>query len=84
MNLDHLKELNILLIILNIMNNLSPITRAFLTVGTGVFIGIIPVFMIINTSSTTAIKFCGRYGSDYTIVNLDTPFGTIKRCVAKD
>ena len=84
MNLDHLKELNILLIILNIMNNLSPITRAFLTVGTGVFIGIIPVFMIINSLSSTAIKFCGRYGSDYTIVNLDTPFGTIKRCVAKD
>ena len=84
MNLDHLKELNILLIILNIMNNLSPITRAFLTVGTGVIIGIIPVFMIINSLSSTAIKFCGRYGSDYTIVNLDTPFGTIKRCVAKD
>ena len=84
MNLDHLKELNILLIILNIMNNLSPITRAFLTVGIGVFIGIVPVFMIINSLSSTAIKFCGRYGSDYTIVNLDTPFGTIKRCVAKD
>ena len=84
MNLDHLKELNILLIILNIMNNLSPITRAFLTVGTGVIIGIIPVFMIINSLSSTAIKFCGRYGSDYTIVNLDTPFGTIKRCVAKN
>ena len=66
------------------MNNMSPITRAFLTVGTGVIIGIIPVFMIINTLSTTAIKFCGRYGSDYTIVDLDTPFGTIKRCVAKD
>ena len=84
MNLDHLKELNILLIILNIMNNLSPITRAFLTVGTGVIIGIIPVFMIINSLSSTAIKFCGRYGSDYTIVDLDTPFGTIKRCVAKN
>ena len=84
MNLDHLKELNILLIILNIMNNLSPITRAFLTVGIGVFIGIIPVFMIINSLSSTAIKFCGRYGSDYTIVDLDTPFGTIKRCVAKN
>ena len=84
MNLDHLKELNILLIILNIMNNMSPITRAFLTVGIGVFIGILPVFMIINSLSSTAIKFCGRYGSDYTIVNLDTPFGTIKRCVAKD
>ena len=84
MNLDHLKELNILLIILNIMNNLSPITRAFLTVGIGVFIGIVPVFMIINSLSSTAIKFCGRYGSDYTIVNLDTPLGTIKRCVAKD
>ena len=66
------------------MNNLSPITRAFLTVGIGVFIGILPVFMIINTLSTTAIKFCNRYGSDYTIVDLDTPFGTIKRCVAKD
>ena len=66
------------------MNNLSPITRAFLTVGIGVFIGILPVFMIINTFSTTALKFCGRYGSDYTIVNVDTPFGTIKRCVAKD
>ena len=66
------------------MNNLSPIARAFLTVGIGVFIGILPVFMIINTLSTTAIKFCGRYGSDYTIVNLDTPFGTIKRCVAKN
>ena len=66
------------------MNNMSPITRAFLTVGTGVIIGIIPVFVIINYLSTTAIKLCGRYGSDYTIVNLDTPFGTIKRCVAKD
>ena len=66
------------------MNNLSPITRAFLTVGIGVFIGILPVFMIINMLSTAAIKFCGRYGSNYTIVNLDTPFGTIKRCVAKD
>ena len=66
------------------MNNMSPITRAFLTVGTGVIIGIIPVFMIINTLSTTAIKFCGIYGSDYTIVDLDTPFGTIKRCVAKN
>ena len=66
------------------MNNLSPITRAFLTVGIGVFIGILPVFMIINMLSTAAIKFCGRYGSGYTIVNLDTPFGTIKRCVAKD
>ena len=84
MNLDHLKELNILLIILNIMNNMSPITRAFLTVGIGVFIGILPVFMIINSLSTTAIKLCGRYGPDYTIVNLDTPLGTIKRCVAKD
>ena len=84
MNLDHLKELNILLIILNIMNNMSPITRAFLTVGIGVFIGILPVFMIINSLSTTAIKFCGRYGPNYTIVNLDTPLGTIKRCVAKD
>ena len=84
MNLDHLKELNILLIILNIMNNMSPITRAFLTVGIGVFLGILPVFMIINSLSTTAIKLCGRYGSDYTIVDLDTPFGTIKRCVAKD
>jgi len=66
------------------MNNLSPITRAFLTVSTGVIIGIIPVFMIINSLSTTAIKLCGRYGSDYTIVNLDTPLGTIKRCVAKN
>jgi len=66
------------------MNNLSPITRALLTVGIGVIIGIIPVLMIINTLSTTAIKFCGRYGSDYTIVDLDTPFGTIKRCVAKN
>jgi len=66
------------------MNNLSPITRAFLTVGIGVFIGIIPIFIIINSLSSTAIKFCGRYGSDYTIVDLDTPFGTIKRCVAKD
>ena len=66
------------------MNNLSPITRAFLTVGTGVIIGIIPVLVIINSLSTTAIKLCGRYGSDYTIVNLDTPLGTIKRCVAKD
>ena len=84
MNLDHLKELNILLIILNIMNNMSPITRAFLTVGIGVFIGILPVFMIINSLSTTAIKLCGRYGPDYTIVNLDTPLGTVKRCVAKD
>ena len=66
------------------MNNLSPIARAFLTVGIGVFIGILPVFMIINMLSTAAIKCCGRYGSDYTIVNLDTPFGTIKRCVAKN
>ena len=66
------------------MNNLSPITRAFLTVGIGVFIGILPVIMIINTLSSTAIKFCGRYGSDYTIVDLDTPFGTIKRCVVKN
>ena len=66
------------------MNNMSPITRAFLTVGTGVIIGIIPVFMIINSLSNTAIKLCSRYGSDYTIVNLDTPLGTIKRCVAKN
>ena len=66
------------------MNNLSPIARAFLTVGAGVIIGIIPVFMIINSLSTTAIKLCGRYGSDYTIVDLDTPLGTIKRCVAKN
>ena len=66
------------------MNNLSPITRAFLTVGAGVIIGIIPVFMIINSLSTTAIRLCGRYGSDYTIVDLDTPLGTIKRCVAKN
>ena len=66
------------------MNNLSPITRAFLTVGIGVFIGILPVFMIINSLSNTAIKFCGRYVSDYTIVTVDTPFGTIKRCVAKN
>ena len=66
------------------MNNLSPITRAFLTVGIGVFIGILPVLMIMNILSTTATKFCGRYGPDYTIVNLDTPLGTVKRCVAKD
>mgnify|MGYP003328721293 FL=1 len=66
------------------MNNMSPITRACLTVGAGVIIGIIPVFMIINSLSTTAIKLCGRYGSDYTIVDLDTPLGTIKRCVAKN
>ena len=66
------------------MNNMSPITRAFLTVGIGVFIGILPVFMIINSLSNTAIKFCGRYGSDYTIVDLDTPFGTIMRCLATD
>ena len=66
------------------MNNLSPITRAFLTVGAGVIIGIIPVFMIINSLSTTAIKLCGRYGSDYTIVDLNTPLGTIKRSVAKN
>ena len=66
------------------MNNLSPVTRAFLTVGIGVFIGILPVFMIINMLSTAAIKFCGRYGPNYTIVDLDTPLGTIKRCVAKD
>ena len=66
------------------MNNLSPITRAFLTVGTGVIIGIIPVFMIINSLSNTAIKLCSRYGSDYTIVTVDTPFGSVKRCVAKD
>ena len=66
------------------MNNLSPITRAFLTVGIGVFIGILPVFMIINMLSTAAIKFCGRYGPDYTIVDLATPLGTIKRCVVKD
>ena len=66
------------------MNNMSPITRAFLTVGIGVFIGILPVFMIINSLSNTAIKFCGRYGSDYTIVTVDTPSGSVKRCVAKD
>ena len=66
------------------MNDMSPITRAFLTVGIGVFIGILPVFMIINMLSTTAIKFCGRYGSDYTIVTVDTPFGSVKRCVAKN
>ena len=66
------------------MNNMSPITRACLTVGAGVIIGIIPVFMIINTLSTRAIKLCSRYGPDYTIVNLDTPLGSIKRCVAKD
>ena len=56
---------------------MSPITRAFLTVGIGVFIGILPVFMIINSLSNTAIKFCGRYGSDYTIVTVDTPFGSV-------
>jgi len=66
------------------MNNLSPITRAFLTVGAGVIIGIIPVFMIVNSLSTTAIKLCSRYGPNYTIVDLDTPLGTVKRCVAKD
>ena len=66
------------------MNDQSPITRAFLTVGIGVIMGIIPAFMIINSLSTTAIKLCGRYGPDYTIVDLDTPLGTIKRCVAKD
>ena len=66
------------------MNNLSPITRAFLTVGIGVFIGILPVFMIINSLSNTAIKFCSRYGSDYTIITVDTPLGSVKRCVAKD
>ena len=66
------------------MNEQSPITRAFLTVGIGVVIGIIPAFMIINTLSTTAIKLCSRYGPNYTIVNLDTPLGTVKRCVAKD
>ena len=66
------------------MNDQSPITRAFLTVGIGVVIGIIPAFMIINTLSTTAIKLCSRYGPNYTIVNLDTPLGTVKRCVAKD
>ena len=66
------------------MNDQSPITRAFLTVGIGVVIGIIPAFMIINTLSTTAIKLCSRYGPDYIIVNLDTPLGTVKRCVSKD
>ena len=66
------------------MNILSPITRAFLTVGIGVFIGILPVFMIINSLSNTAIRFCKGYGSDYTIVTVDTPFGSVKRCVAKD
>ena len=66
------------------MNNMSPSARAFLTVGIGVFIGILPVCMIINSLSNTAIKFCGRYGSDYTIVTVDTPFGSVKRCVAKD
>ena len=66
------------------MNNMSPITRAFLTVGIGVFIGILPVFMIINSLSNTAIKFCGRYGPDYNIITVDTPFGSVKRCVAKD
>ena len=54
------------------MNNLSPITRAFLTVGIGVFIGILPVFMIINSLSNAAVKFCGRYGPDYTIVTVDS------------
>ena len=66
------------------MNDQSPITRAFLTVGIGVIMGIIPAFMIINSLSTTAIKLCSRYGPNYTIVNLDTPLGTVKRCVAKD
>jgi len=66
------------------MNDQSPITRAFLTVGIGVIMGIIPAFMIINSLSTTAIKLCSRYGPDYTIVNLDTPLGIVKRCVAKD
>ena len=66
------------------MNDQSPITRAFLTVGIGVIIGIIPAFIIINALSTTASKLCSRYGPDYTIVNLDTPLGTVKRCVAKD
>ena len=66
------------------MNNMSPITRAFLTVGIGVFIGTLPVFMIINSLSTTAIKLCGRYGPDYTNVKIYTPIGTIKRCEAKD
>ena len=66
------------------MNNMSPITRAFLTVGIGVFIGILPVFMIISTLSNTAIRFCKGYDSDYTIVTVDTPFGSVKRCVAKD
>ena len=66
------------------MNNQSPITRAFLTVGIGVIMGIIPAFMIINSLSTTAIKLCSRYGPDYPIVNLDTPLGIVKRCVAKD
>ena len=56
---------------------MSPITRAFLTVGIGVFIGILPVFMIINTLSNTAIRFCKGYGSDYTIVTVDTPFGSV-------
>ena len=66
------------------MNNMSPITRAFLTVGIGVFIGILPVFMIINSLSNTAIRVCKGYGSNYTIVTVDTPFGSVKRCVAKD
>ena len=65
------------------MNNMSPITRAFLTVGIGVFIGILPVFMIINSLSNTAIRVCRGYGPDYTIVTVDTPFGSVKRCVAK-
>ena len=66
------------------MNNMSPITRAFLTVGIGVFIGILPVFMIIISLSITASRFCKGYGSDYTFVTVDTPFGSVKICVAKD
>ena len=67
------------------MNNLSPITRAFLTVGIGVFIGILPVFMIINTCYLLQLSnSVVGYGSDYTIVTVDTPFGSVKRCVAKD
>ena len=62
------------------MNTPMPTVRKARVIGDRLFI----VFMIINMLSTTAIKFCGRYGSDYTIVNLDTPLGTIKRCVAKD
>ena len=66
------------------MNNLSPITRAFLTVGIGVFIGILPVFMIINSLSTQLSNSVVDMVLTTPSLTLILLFGTIKRCVAKD